>query len=165
MALLSLALEFNTTSSAFAIPSTLAATSRVNLAFLELSSPLLYTDINRIGFQKLASLFYTRVSIPFLSFWCPLRPASPEGPPLLLSLPPLLCPASRRTGPINPTSRPSSSSTGSRRCVPPRPSNFDLLNRLLNKQDRKRQDPGLRTLSHPLSSPTTSAQGSTTGDV
>lgn len=39
-------------------PSTLARASRVSLAFLELSSPLLYRDVKLVGFEQMVELFF-----------------------------------------------------------------------------------------------------------
>lgn len=41
----------------FCDPSKLANTSRVSLAFLELSSPLLYRDIKLVGLRQVQKLF------------------------------------------------------------------------------------------------------------
>ncbi|KAL7416912.1 hypothetical protein BDY24DRAFT_378682 [Mrakia frigida] len=43
-------------------PSTLARASRVSLAFLELSSPLLYRDVKLVVFEQMAELFCDRES-------------------------------------------------------------------------------------------------------
>ena len=45
----------------FCDPSTLAKAARVSLAFLELSSPLLYRDVQVDGIEKMAKLFCGRV--------------------------------------------------------------------------------------------------------
>ena len=44
----------------FCDPSTLAKVGRVSLAFLELSSPLLYRDVELVGMDKMAELFCDR---------------------------------------------------------------------------------------------------------
>jgi len=46
----------------FCSPSTLAKTAQVSLAFLELSSPILYEDVHIYGFKALKLLFSKRVS-------------------------------------------------------------------------------------------------------
>ncbi|KAL7417230.1 hypothetical protein BDY24DRAFT_377149 [Mrakia frigida] len=46
----------------FCDPSTLANTSRVSLAFLHLSSPILYQDIEIVGLKNVEKLFCSRVS-------------------------------------------------------------------------------------------------------
>ena len=46
----------------FCDPSTLAKISRVSLAFLELSSPILYQDNEIVGHRKIEQLFSKRVS-------------------------------------------------------------------------------------------------------
>jgi hypothetical protein len=46
----------------FCDPSTLAVTSRVSLAFLELSIPILHDDIHIDGFEQAEQLLCSRVS-------------------------------------------------------------------------------------------------------
>ncbi|KAL7416871.1 hypothetical protein BDY24DRAFT_438690 [Mrakia frigida] len=48
----------------FCDPSTLAKTARVSLAFLELSSPILYEDVHIHGFEHLKLLFCSRSDPP-----------------------------------------------------------------------------------------------------
>ncbi|KAL7416862.1 hypothetical protein BDY24DRAFT_205686 [Mrakia frigida] len=55
----------------FCDPSTLAKTARVSLAFLELSSPILYEDVHIHGFEHLKLLFCSRsrpLSLPTAPF-------------------------------------------------------------------------------------------------